>query len=238
MITPSDMLDLNYYKVVSANLNRTLRFTFGASISRAIRRRTLDLTEVQHQSSEELLKLKANLDEFFLKFNRRLLESTHFELFDNPLDDAKQNLLPTRQLNFIARVNVYREMRAKTMNSMPYYDLPFNIKTDIDSALVNLEAQEFVDDLERASLKTRRIFAVKGSCLFFKDFLIATHLNKTITNNVYEFGVHFNLFNLTRNGNTNVFHIWREVHLGQVPSSTRHFMIIVIMVDFYLNKLI
>lgn len=185
MITPSRMLDLNYYKLVSRNLNHTLRFTFGASISRAIRRRALELIDNDTNASsghysvdgggEDALKLRAHLDEFFVKFNRRLLESTYFELFNNALDDAKQNLMSTpRALTFLHRVNVFREMRAKFLDSLPYHDLPFNIKTDLDSALVNLEAQEMFadnDDVDldkRASLKTRRLFNVKGCCLFFK----------------------------------------------------------------------
>lgn len=182
MITPSRMLDLSYYKLVSRNLNHTLRFTFGASISRAIRRRALDLIDDDNNAGshysvdgEEALKLRAHLDEFFVKFNRRLLESTYFELFNNALDDAKQNLMPTRALTFLHRVNVFREMRAKFLDSLPYHDVPFNIKTDLDSAMVNLEAQEMFadndddDDLDkRASLKTRRLFNVKGCCLFFK----------------------------------------------------------------------
>lgn len=185
VITPCEMIDLEFFNKISSDLNRTLKFTFGGNIKRVIRR-TQDLAEVQHQATEEVLKLKSQLDEFFAKFNRRLLESTYFELFDNRLDDAKQALIQTKQLNFLTRLNVYREMRTKFMNSVPYFDLPFNIKTDLDSALVNLEAQEFVDDLERTSFKTRRLFTIKGSCLFFKVsshsnfphpiFLIRTHL--------------------------------------------------------------
>ena len=169
LITPSHSVDLDYFKVVSFNLNQTVRFTFGANITRMINR-LQDLNEAQHQDTEEeIARLKTQLDEFFAKLNRRLLESTYFELFDNSLDDAKQHLVaPNSQLSFLNRINVYREMRTKFLNSFPYYELPFNIKTDLDSALVNLEAQEFVDDLERASFKTRRLFTVAGSCLFYK----------------------------------------------------------------------
>lgn len=58
--------------------------------------------------------------------------------------------------------------------------------------------------------------------------MIATHLNTTTTRNIYEFCLHFQLFNLTKNGNSNIFHIWKEVFLGQ--SSLRHFMIVVVLV--------
>lgn len=164
-IAPSAMLDLNYFKTISAELNRTLKFTFGSNISRMINRQH----DLQYQANDELVILKASLDDFFAKFNRRLLEATYFEVFDNPLDDFRQSHQnSSNRLGFSNRLNVYREMRTKFMNSMPYHDLPFNIKTDLDSALVNLEAQEFFDDLEKPSCKTRRLFTIKGSCLFFK----------------------------------------------------------------------
>lgn len=183
MITPSETIDVEYFKVVSSNLNQTLKFTFGAHISRLINRRNDFDIEAQQSasSSKELFQLKPQLDEFFAQLNRRLIQSAHFELFNNALDDSKQSQSPFKTLGFLSRLNIYREMRTKFFDTIPYYDLPFNIKTDLDSALVNLEAQEFVDEVERASFRTRRLFTIKGSCLFFKvnyidiDMLIFTY---------------------------------------------------------------
>ena len=48
-----------------------------------------------------------------------------------------------------------------------------------------------------------------------------------MTNNVYYFCLHYDLFNLIRNGNTNQFQIWKEVEINNKPKNSRHFMIIV-----------
>lgn len=184
LIVPSEKIDLEYFKVVSKNVNDTFRFTFGSSINKMIYRKIsdYDLTEgsqlqQNYEKREEIVMIKSQLDKFFTQINKRLCESTQFELFNNRLDDAKQNMISnssslkstpdSRLLAYANRLNIYNEMRTKFLNSYPYYDLPFNIKTDLDSALVNLEAQEFVD-LENTSYKNRRLFSVQGSCLFFK----------------------------------------------------------------------
>ena len=45
----------------------------------------------------------------------------------------------------LRRTNYLLEIRSKFINSMPYLDLPFEMKCDLDATLSDIEAQEFVD---------------------------------------------------------------------------------------------
>jgi hypothetical protein len=242
LIVPSGRVDVDYLKVIGKNLNETFKFTFGEAAY---------MDELLGSKSMPE-RLKQELDMFFRHVDKHLHEASLFELFNNKWEDFKSNgngvvsnLANKRpnnetsaggKLSWLNRYNIFSDMRSKFCQSCPFFDLPFNIKTDLDTALANMEAQEFVD-LDSGHYKLRRLFSVEGSCLFFRDYLLVTHLNSSITKSVYEFCAHYDLFALTKNGNTNQFHIWKEVHLAKKATpKPRHFLIIVILVIVYVKS--
>ena len=74
-----------------------------------------------------------------------------------------------------------------------------------------------------------------GSCLFYKDNLISTHLAHDVTKNIHDYCEHYGLFNLVKNGNTDHFHIWREISIEGAYKASRCFLIISGLVSYFID---
>ena len=178
-IVPSEQIDVDYFKTISANLNRTFKFTFGNVIDRILsdefENSNLNNYFNNPLNEPDIKKLRVQFDDFFGQINQRLFISSLFNLYNtihNKIFNA--NLINNQQqqqhlskLSNLDRFNFLIEMRDKFINTIPYLDLPHNIKCDLDSAMIDVEAQEFID-LENNYYKNRRQFNIVGSCLFFK----------------------------------------------------------------------
>lgn len=178
-IVPSEQIDVNYFKTISANLNRTFKFTFGNVIDRILsdefENSNLNNYFNNPLNEPDIKKLRVQFDDFFGQINQRLFISSLFNLYNTIHNKTfNVNLINNQQqqqhlskLSNLDRFNFLIEMRDKFINSIPYLDLPYNIKCDLDSAMIDVEAQEFID-LENNYYKNRRQFNIIGSCLFYK----------------------------------------------------------------------
>lgn len=227
-LVPTMHIDLTYFKMISKRLNETFRFTFGHIWNKMIS--VNDDHEMTNEDNEEVNRnLKSQMDAFFSQINKRLKISSLFNTYKSE-HEATAN-----KLNTFNNVQIFTEMRSKLIDQIPFYDLPFDLKCDLDSALNDLEAQEFVD-LENIYYKNRRQFLINGCCIFYKDYLIGTHLNDELTRSVYYYAEHYDLFNMIRRGNSGQFHIWKEISLGlnkhDQQRNDRYFLVLVGYVSY------
>ncbi len=218
LIVPAEQISLDYLKIIATNLNSTLKFTFGNLFSSIHKTAVKDKL---HSSPE----LKEQLDTFFAQIKSRFLYQTSKKQQINDTNYNKKLLL--------RRANFFNEIKSKFINAVPYFDLPYQLKCDLDVALADIEAQEFVD-LENNHFKTRRQFSVTGGCLFYRNYLIATHLTSKLTKSIFDYCEHYGLFNLVTNGPTNQLHVWKEVYVeneSTMPSS-RFFLVVIGLKEF------
>ena len=173
LIMPSEQIDIKYFKLIAKNLNTIFKFTFGSVLPKLLNTNNenflLDLNIVQ--DINELNSIKTEMDTFFSQFNKRITRSTLFYLFDEENKLFKSHFSTNEnagnKLISLNRIELFDEMKGIYMNSIPYLDLPDSLRTDLDTILIDLEAQEFVD-LENNFYRYRRLFLINGSCLFYK----------------------------------------------------------------------
>lgn len=210
LVVPNDQIRLDYLKVIATNLNSTLQFTFGDLFLKKD-------TESVKRTIDSSVKTKHQLDTFFSHLKHRFLSrNAKTKTQDKSANKKRSNFLNT--------------IKSKFINSIPFFDLPADLKCDLDATLSDIEAQEFID-LENNYYKNRRQFTISGSVLFYKDYLVSTHLSKSLTKRVHEYCEHYGLFNMVRNGSTNQFHIWKEIFVDSLNTEnkadkSRHFLII------------
>jgi len=106
---------------------------------------------LEHRINEsEREKINSELDEFFSQLKSRFfLNQSAFSTYLNrtstsTLIQHQQQQLQRKQ-EVVRRMHLLIEMRYKFFDSIPFLDLPYGLKCDIDLALSGLEAQEFVD---------------------------------------------------------------------------------------------
>ncbi|XP_039182025.1 protein inturned isoform X2 [Crotalus tigris] len=116
--------------------------------------------------------------------------------------------------------------------------LPPNIKVEIDAALSDLEAAEFAE-LSEDYYDVRRQYTFLGSCLFYKGYLISSHLPKEDLIDIALYSRHYCLLPLAAEQRIGQLVIWREVfpqhHLQSSQTSyegfqepiARYFLLIV-----------
>ena len=128
-MVPFEQFHLNYLKVLAKNLNETLKFGFGDLIGRL-------------RNPSEETKLKSELDAFFAQMKNRFSHLPTMRTYN-----AIKNLVKPQNTKIEKNSSVSRliDMRSKFINKMPFLDLPFDLKTDLDATLSDVEAQEFVD---------------------------------------------------------------------------------------------
>jgi hypothetical protein len=153
MIVKDKGILLDYLKVISVNLCKTIRFSFGRHFTRKVE--------------------KTRLDEFFQKLAKRISLWSAFDLrymqanesSKLPLQFGAQNQYNKSK----RRLESLMDMRTKIINSMGFLELPYDLKCELDSAISDVEAQEFVD-MEEVFYRNRRQFFIMGSCLFYKVY--------------------------------------------------------------------
>ncbi|XP_060102794.1 protein inturned isoform X2 [Heteronotia binoei] len=130
-----------------------------------------------------------------------------------------------------------------------WLSLPQEIKVEIDTALCDLEAEDFAE-LSEDFYNMRRLYTVLGSCLFYKGYLISNHLPKEDLTDIALYSRHYCLLPLAAEQRIGQLVIWREVfpqhHLQSCKSScdgyrepeARYFLLIVGLKHFMLSVLL
>jgi len=128
MVVPNDQIRLDYLKVISKNLKNTLHFTFGDLFMKKS-------TECLKRTIDSHPKTKQQLDTFFSllkhRFMSRNASASLRKTQDKSLNKKRSNFLDT--------------IKSKFINAIPFFDLPVDLKCDLDATLSDIEAQEFID---------------------------------------------------------------------------------------------
>ncbi|XP_048458446.1 protein inturned isoform X3 [Rhincodon typus] len=98
------------------------------------------------------------------------------------------------------------------LDSLPgvrWLTLPQGIKVDIDTALSDLESADF-GELSEDYFGIRRLYVILGSCLFFKGYLIGSHLPKDDLLDIALYCQHYCLLPLAAEQRIGQLIIWRE----------------------------
>ncbi|XP_077444304.1 protein inturned [Stigmatopora argus] len=103
--------------------------------------------------------------------------------------------------------------------------LPAQVKTELDSVLTDFEASDF-GEMSEYSFGLRRFYAILGSCLFYKSYLIANHLPKDDMLDVCRYVRNYCLLPVESQRRTGHLVIWRELFPLR-PSRGRHFLLVV-----------
>ncbi|XP_061441064.1 protein inturned isoform X2 [Rhineura floridana] len=127
--------------------------------------------------------------------------------------------------------------------------LPQEIKVEIDTALSDLEAADFAE-LSEDYYDMRRQYTILGSCLFYKGYLISSHLPKEDLLDIALYSRHYCLLPLAAEQCIAQLVIWREVfpqhHLqgckasleGYGEPKARYFLLTVGLRHFVLSVLL
>ncbi|KAJ1217025.1 hypothetical protein NDU88_004622 [Pleurodeles waltl] len=160
-----------------------------------------------------------------------------------------------------ARLNEYADLSAQQydLSSRLFLDhtpgvrwltLPNDIKIDIDTALSDLEAADFAE-LSEDYYGIRRLYMMLGSCLFYKGYLVCSHLPKEDVIDIARYCRHYCLLPLAAVQRIGQLVIWREVFLlhhcqpcmegtteGYREPDARYFLLIVGLKHFMLCVLL
>ena len=160
-LVPADKIELDYFKVVSKSLNETFKFTFGDMINKILltddATSNFDLNLFNYfnnlNNEDDIKRIRTQFDNFFSQLNQRLIVSSLFNLYNSIHNKCSNinlinNIQQKEQLSKLSNLNRFNfliEMRTKSINKIPYFDLPFELKCDLDMAMTDIEAQEFFD---------------------------------------------------------------------------------------------
>ncbi|XP_076467739.1 protein inturned-like [Babylonia areolata] len=89
-----------------------------------------------------------------------------------------------------------------------------------DEILSEFEAADFDDFIEENELYQRRSFTVLGSCLFYKKYLVCSHLPASDLRDVYGFLKCHSLLTLASRQPIDELVVWQEMHLTRRASPT------------------
>ncbi|KAM9833284.1 protein inturned isoform X2 [Syngnathus typhle] len=169
--------------------------------------RTLQFTHGSLERAFGKTEGTVQLDHFFRLFFLRLLRPSDSPPAP-PADDAE---------------NIFLD----GLPAVRWLTLPVQVKTNVDSVLSDFEASDF-GEMSEDSFGLRRLYGILGSCLFYKSYLIASHLPKEDLLDVCLYIRHYRLLSAERRRRrrTGQLLIWREVFL-QGPLPRRHFLLIV-----------
>ncbi|XP_069487212.1 protein inturned isoform X3 [Ambystoma mexicanum] len=142
----------------------------------------------------------------------------------------------------------YDHSSALFLDSLPgvrWLTLPHDIKMDIDAALSDLEAADFAE-MSEDYYDLRRLYMILGSCLFYKGYLVCSHLPKDDVLDIALYCRHYCLLPLAAVQRIGQLVIWREVFLlhhcqpcesgaeGYREPEARYFLLIVGLKHFML----
>ncbi|XP_069834683.1 protein inturned isoform X2 [Dendropsophus ebraccatus] len=144
----------------------------------------------------------------------------------------------------------YDACSAHLIDNLPgvrWLSLPEDVKTEIDTVLSDLEALDFAE-LSEDYYEMRRLYMILGTCLFYKGYLLSTHLPKEDLIDVALYCRHYYLLSLASERIEQLV-VWREVypydHLEKSlsrdkysPPEARYFLLIVGLKNFMLCSLL
>ena len=88
--------------------------------------------------------------------------------------------------------------------------LPVDLQMQANSTLAELEASDF-DDGSSALSYSRRLYSVRGSCLFYDGYMLANHLSKEDVCDVHLFCHNHNLLTIREKERIGLLVVWREL---------------------------
>ncbi|XP_066487822.1 protein inturned [Tiliqua scincoides] len=167
-------------------------------------------------------------------------------LFQQALRPARLNSTASPSSHY------YENCSASLLYNFPgvrWLSLPQEIKVEIDTVLSDLEAADFAE-LSEDYYDMRRLYTILGSCLFYKGYLISSHLPKEDLIDIALYSRHYCLLPLAAEQRIRQLVIWREVfpqhHLQDCKTScegyrepkARYFLLIVGLKHFMLSVLL
>ncbi|XP_058406010.1 protein inturned isoform X2 [Diceros bicornis minor] len=135
------------------------------------------------------------LDHFFSLFFQRALQPAKLHSSASP--SAQQ----------------YDASSAVLLDTLPgvrWLTLPQEIKMELDTALSDLEAADFAE-LSEDYYDMRRLYTILGSSLFYKGYLVCSHLPKDDLLDITVYCHHYRLLPLAAKQRIGQLVIWREV---------------------------
>ncbi|XP_007952030.1 protein inturned [Orycteropus afer afer] len=155
-----------------------------------------------------------------LKFMYGSLDSAFCQVENVPRLDHFFNLFFQRALrptklhsNVNYSTQQYDASSAVLLDNLPgvrWLTLPQEIKMELDAALSNLEAADFAE-LSEDYYDMRRLYTILGSSLFYKGYLICSHLPKDDLIDIAVYCRHYCLLPLAAKQRIGQLVIWREV---------------------------
>ncbi|KAM5159774.1 protein inturned isoform 2-T2 [Callospermophilus lateralis] len=107
----------------------------------------------------------------------------------------------------------YEASSAALLDNLPgvrWLTLPREIKMELDTALSDLEAADFAE-LSEDYYDMRRLYTILGSSLFYKGYLICSHLPKDDLVEIATYCRHYGLLSLAAKQRIGQLIVWREV---------------------------
>ncbi|CAD7671162.1 unnamed protein product [Nyctereutes procyonoides] len=155
-----------------------------------------------------------------LKFMYGSLDSAFCQVENVPRLDHFFNLFFQRALqpaklqsSACPSAQQYDASSAVLLDSLPgvrWLTLPQEIKMELDTALSDLEAADFAE-LSEDYYDMRRLYTILGSSLFYKGYLICSHLPKEDLIDIAIYCRHYCLLPLAAKQRIGQLVIWREV---------------------------
>ncbi|XP_042325361.1 protein inturned isoform X2 [Sceloporus undulatus] len=176
----------------------------------------------------------SRLDHFFSLFFHQALQPTRLNSGATPGTQQYDNCSALLLYNF---------------PGVRWLSLPQELKVEIDTTLSGLEAADF-GELSEDYYDMRRLYTILGSCLFYKGYLISSHLPKEDLIDIALYSRHYCLLPLASEQRIGQLVIWREVfpqsHLQTCKTScegyrepkARYFLLIVGLKNFMLSVLL
>ncbi|XP_006153202.1 protein inturned [Tupaia chinensis] len=124
-----------------------------------------------------------------------------------------QRALQPATLHANASAQQYDASSAVLLDSLPgvrWLTLPREVKMELDTALSDLEAADFAE-LSEDYYDMRRLYTILGSSLFYKGYLICSHLPKDDLIDIAVYCRHYCLLPLATKQKIGQLIIWREV---------------------------
>nr|XP_061810835.1 protein inturned-like [Nerophis lumbriciformis] len=152
---------------------------------------------------------KPQLDQFFCLFFQRVIQPA--------IQRENAHLEPP--------CDVFGNVFLDGLPAVRWLTLPTEVKTELDSVLTDFEASDFGETSEYF-FGLRRFYAILGSCLFYKSYLIANHLPKDDMLDVCLYMRNYCLLPAESQQRVGHLVIWRELFPLR-PTPGRHFLLIV-----------
>ncbi|XP_060707400.1 protein inturned isoform X1 [Hemiscyllium ocellatum] len=149
----------------------------------------------------------SSLDSAFCKMDNVPQLDHFFNLsFQRAIQPAKLNCntSPSSQCFSISST-----LFSDSLPGVRWLTLPQDIKVDIDTAMSDLESADF-GELSEDYFGIRRLYVIRGSCLFFKGYLIGSHLPKDDLLDISLYCQHYCLLPLAAEQRIGQLIIWRE----------------------------